>query len=119
MENDYQDMQASLRKFDSPMVKEYKFYATKNVDHKVTGYHKYNVGNGTKDALDNNDLINYGITLMPSMTYKEERLSEGGGIALFCHTDFAKLGRFRINNTLKKRVSRYFLLFLLPLRPKK
>lgn len=89
------------------------------LDHKVTGYHKYNVGNGTKDALDNNDLINDGITLMPSMTYKEERLSEGGGIALFCHTDFAKLGRFRINNTLKKRVSRYFLLFLLPLRPKK
>ena len=89
------------------------------LDHKVTGYHKYNVGNGTKDALDNNDLINDGITMMPSMTYKEERLSEGGGIALFCHTDFAKLGRFRINNTLKKRVSRYFLLFLLPLRPKK
>ena len=82
MENDYQDVQASLRKFDSPMVKEYKFYATKNVDHKVTGYHKYNVGNGTKDALDNNDLINDGITLMPSMTYKEERLSEGGGEVL-------------------------------------
>lgn len=52
------------------------------LDHKVTGYHKYNVGNGTKDALDNNDLINDGITLMPSMTYKEERLSEGGGEVL-------------------------------------
>ena len=39
----YEDTKNFLRKWDSPMVKEYKFYATRNVTHKVNGYHKYNI----------------------------------------------------------------------------
>lgn len=39
----YENAKKALRKWDSPMVKEYKFYATRNVTHKVNGYHKYNI----------------------------------------------------------------------------
>ena len=35
--------QQALRKYDSPMVARYKFYGTRNVTHKVAGYHKYNI----------------------------------------------------------------------------
>ena len=86
VENDYADVQASLRKFDSPMVKEYKFYATKNVDHKVTGYHKYNVGNGTKDALGDKDLVNDGIT-RTSLAQYPEKFSGGALFDLYVTYD--------------------------------
>ena len=44
---DYETVKDALRKYDSPMVKEYKFYSTRNVDHKVYGYHKYDIVNNT------------------------------------------------------------------------
>ena len=37
----YAAAQAALRKYDSPMVSQYKFYGYLNVTHKVPGYHKY------------------------------------------------------------------------------
>ena len=39
----YEAVKEKLRKWDSPMVKQYKFYATRYVDHKVKGFHKYNI----------------------------------------------------------------------------
>ena len=39
----YAAVKERLRKWDSPMVKEYKFYATRTVDHKVKGFHRYNI----------------------------------------------------------------------------
>lgn len=39
----YAAVKEKLRKWDSPMVKEYKFYATRTVDHKVKGFHRYNI----------------------------------------------------------------------------
>lgn len=51
----YAAAQAALRKFDSPMVEQYKFYGSKSVDHKVSGYHKYNINNGANKALTESD----------------------------------------------------------------
>lgn len=51
----YAAAQAALRKFDSPMVEQYKFYGSKSVDHKVRGYHKYNINNGADKALTESD----------------------------------------------------------------
>lgn len=51
----YAAAQAALRKFDSPMVEQYKFYGSKSVDHKVSGYHKYNINNGANKALTERD----------------------------------------------------------------
>lgn len=53
--NKYAAAQAALRKFDSPMVEQYKFYGSKSVDHKVSGYHKYNINNGANKALTESD----------------------------------------------------------------
>ena len=39
----YETVRADLRKWDSPMVKQYNFYVTRNVTHKESGYHKYNI----------------------------------------------------------------------------
>lgn len=39
----YEAVKADLRKWDSPMVKQYNFYVTRNVTHKESGYHKYNI----------------------------------------------------------------------------
>ena len=39
----YEQVKQFLRKYDSPMVSQYHFYATRNVTHKVAGYHKYNI----------------------------------------------------------------------------
>lgn len=39
----YETVKADLRKWDSPMVKQYNFYVTRNVTHKESGYHKYNI----------------------------------------------------------------------------
>ena len=39
----YAATQAELRKYDSPMVSQYKFYGYRDVAHKVSGYHKYAV----------------------------------------------------------------------------
>lgn len=47
---DYETVKAALRKYDSPMVKQYKFYSTRNVKHKVAGYHKYDINRQT-DAV--------------------------------------------------------------------
>ncbi|MBQ6681668.1 MAG: hypothetical protein IJM78_05510 [Prevotella sp.] len=44
---DYETVKAALRKYDSPMVKQYKFYSTRNVKHKVAGYHKYDINRQT------------------------------------------------------------------------
>ncbi len=44
---DYETVRAALRKYDSPMVKQYKFYSTRNVKHKVAGYHKYDINRQT------------------------------------------------------------------------
>ena len=52
---DYNGVKEALKKYDSPMVATYKFYATRTVDHKVLGYHKYNINNGTSKALDERD----------------------------------------------------------------
>ena len=51
----YAAAQAALRKFDSPMVEQYKFYGSKSDDHKVRGYHKYNINNGANKALTESD----------------------------------------------------------------
>ncbi len=40
-ETGYASVQTALRKYDSPMVAQYKFYGYRNVNHKVPGYHKY------------------------------------------------------------------------------
>lgn len=53
----YAAAQAALRKFDSPMVEQYKFYGSKSVDHKVSGYHKYNINNGANKALTESDRV--------------------------------------------------------------
>ena len=50
---DYESVKAALRKFDSPMVSQYKFYSTRNVNHKVYGYHKFDIitNTGSKTPL--------------------------------------------------------------------
>lgn len=50
---DYEAVKAELKKFDSPMVSQYKFYYTRSVDHKVYGYHKYDIvtNTGSKKPL--------------------------------------------------------------------
>ncbi len=47
----YEAVKADLRKWDSPMVKQYNFYVTRNVTHKESGYHKYNI-NDNYDKTD-------------------------------------------------------------------
>ena len=47
----YEAVKADLRKWDSPMVKQYNFYVTRNVTHKESGYHKYNI-NDDYDKTD-------------------------------------------------------------------
>ena len=39
----YEATKDILRKWDSPMVKQYHFYGSRYVNHKVTNYHKYNI----------------------------------------------------------------------------
>lgn len=50
---DYETVKTALKKYDSPMVKEYKFYSTRTVNHKVYGYHKYDIitNTGSKTPL--------------------------------------------------------------------
>lgn len=76
VEDDYAAVKDMLRKYDSPMVKQYKFYATKNVTHKVAGYHKYNVANGTKDALTENDRVD-GDRVFTSLAQYPQKFSGG------------------------------------------
>ena len=47
----YDDVRDKLRKYDSPMVSQYRFYSARNVDHKTSGYHKYNINNTQTKAL--------------------------------------------------------------------
>ena len=49
---DYESVQTALKKYDSPMVKNYKFYSTNNVNHKVPGYHKYDITYQTSDKTN-------------------------------------------------------------------
>ncbi|MBP3214159.1 MAG: hypothetical protein J6M19_04905 [Bacteroidaceae bacterium] len=63
----YETVKEFLRKYDSPMVSQYHFYATRNVTHKVAGYHKYNIdynstiSDGT--VLRKNDHVGTGTSL--------------------------------------------------------
>ena len=65
----YEAVKSFLRKYDSPMVKQYKFYATRSVDHKVKGYHKYNIYDNYNDEwgsgrwLKSSDLAGTGSSL--------------------------------------------------------
>lgn len=65
----YAAVKEKLRKWDSPMVKEYKFYATRNVDHKVKGYHRYNIYDNYNDEwgsgrwLKSSDIAGRGTSL--------------------------------------------------------
>lgn len=63
----YEAAKTVLRKWDSPMVKQYKFYGTRYVTHKVNGYHKYNIYDNYDKSdgkwLKSSDLVNTGASL--------------------------------------------------------
>ena len=63
----YEAAKTVLRKWDSPMVKQYKFYGTRYVTHKVNGYHKYNIYDGYTGTdgkwLKASDLVGTGTSL--------------------------------------------------------
>ena len=68
----YAAAQTALRKYDSPMVSQYKFYGTRNVDHKVSGYHKYNIENGASKALKYADRVEETTTFTSLADYPEK-----------------------------------------------
>ena len=74
---DYNSVKAELRKYDSPMVKNYKFYSTRNVDHKVPGYHKYDITYQTSDKtkITGLTLINTAETITSLADYPEKMSS--------------------------------------------
>lgn len=63
----YEAAKTVLRKWDSPMVKQYKFYGTRYVTHKVNGYHKYNIYDNYDKSdgkwLKKSDLVGTGASL--------------------------------------------------------
>lgn len=63
----YEAAKASLRKWDSPMVNQYKFYGSRYVTHKVNGYHKYNIYDNYNKSdgkwLKSSDLVDTGASL--------------------------------------------------------
>jgi len=77
---DYATVQAALRKYDSPMVKNYKFYSTRNVDHKVPGYHKYDITYQTSDKtkITGLTLVNSSETITSLANYPE--VTSGGAL---------------------------------------
>jgi len=66
---DYATVQAALKKYDSPMVSNYKFYWARNVDHKVAGYHKYNILEGTKALTEAGNRVNASTTYTSLANY--------------------------------------------------
>lgn len=84
---DHASVQAELKKYDSPMVSTYKFYATRSVDHKVLGYHKYNINNGASNALtDAKHLKNAG-TVITSLADYPETMDNGALADLYVTYD--------------------------------
>lgn len=62
----YEAAKTALRKWDSPMVKQYLFYGSRFVTHKVAGYHKYNIDDNYKKDdryLKKTDFVAYGSSL--------------------------------------------------------
>ena len=63
----YETVKEFLRKYDSPMVSQYNFYGSRNVTHKVSGYHKYNIHHNSTisdgTVLRKNDLVGTGASL--------------------------------------------------------
>ena len=84
---DYESVKEALKKYDSPMVATYKFYATRNVDHKVAGYHKYNINNDASKALtDAKHLKNAG-TVITSLADYPETMDNGALADLYVTYD--------------------------------
>lgn len=84
---DYASVKEALKKYDSPMVSTYKFYATRNVDHKVAGYHKYNINNGASKTLtDAKHLKNAG-TVITSLADYPETMDNGALADLYVTYD--------------------------------
>ncbi|MBQ3753352.1 MAG: hypothetical protein II864_07370 [Prevotella sp.] len=79
-DDDYATVQEALRKYDSPMVKNYKFYSTRNVDHKVPGYHKYDITYLTSDKtkITGLTLVNSSETITSLANYPE--VTSGGAL---------------------------------------
>jgi len=79
-DDDYATVQEALRKYDSPMVKNYKFYSTRNVDHKVPGYHKYDITYQTSDKtkITGLTLVNSSETITSLANYPE--VTSGGAL---------------------------------------
>ncbi len=72
----YAAVKAILKQYDSPMVQEYRFYASKTVDHKVSGYHKYRINDNTDKALTESQRVN-GETVFTSLADYPEKYSGG------------------------------------------
>lgn len=83
---DYSTVQAALKKYDSPMVKNYKFYKSRGVDHKVSGYHKYNINNGANKALKESARVN-GTTTYTSLADYPESMQGGALTDLYVTYD--------------------------------
>lgn len=83
---DYSTVQAALKKYDSPMVKNYKFYKSRGVDHKVSGYHKYNINNGANKALKESAHVN-GTTTYTSLADYPESMQGGALTDLYVTYD--------------------------------
>ena len=83
---DYSTVQAALKKYDSPMVKNYKFYSARNVNHKVAGYHKYNINNGANKALTESARVN-GTTTYTSLADYPESMQGGALTDLYVTYD--------------------------------
>ena len=77
---DYESVREELRKFDSPMVKQYKFYSTRNVNHKVYGYHKYDIvtNTGSKTPLAANTRVDADKTITSLADYEPH--TSGGAL---------------------------------------
>ncbi|MBQ6964224.1 MAG: hypothetical protein IJP82_00845 [Bacteroidaceae bacterium] len=77
---DYATVQAALKKYDSPMVKNYKFYSTRNVNHKVYGYHKFDIitNTGSKTPLAASTRVDADKTITSLADYPE--VTSGGAL---------------------------------------
>ena len=77
---DYESVKAALRKYDSPMVSQYKFYSTRNVNHKVYGYHKYDIitNTGSKTPLAASTRVDADKTITSLADYPE--VTSGGAL---------------------------------------
>ena len=77
---DYATVQAALKKYDSPMVKNYKFYSTRNVNHKVYGYHKFDIitNTGSNTPLAASTRVDADKTITSLADYPE--VTSGGAL---------------------------------------